>query len=52
MSMRVLIANIDKVLAEYISSYGRGVLRKGVHKNFTKFHGEKPVSDSVFNKVY
>ena len=40
MSMRVLIVNIDKVLVEYISSHRRGVLEKGVHRNFANFTGK------------
>ena len=41
MSMRILIANIDKVLAEYRNSYKRRCsIKKGFLKTFANFTGK------------
>ena len=44
MCMRILIANIDKVLTKYRNSHRS--------HHFPKFRRRKPVLESVFNKVY
>ena len=50
--MRILIANIDKVLAEYRSSHQRCSLSVYKIKKIRRYHYKKPVLESVCNKVY